>query len=492
MPAAAVAPADVAAVAVPSALAAAAAPGAPSNPAAAVPAALPTSSAPLDYDGVAHAAASRPEYTAAPVPAEVLAGLHKTLYSTAYVSPKIKSIVAMACKNSVSIDELLNRAWAADLAAGALRTYEGKIVFPLPIMRADGTTPVEISIARNDRYADALPWFATYVDTAVRTHAPSTVSPSRALQEFAYLGYWEAFLEELANLALPESWEFEDADLGAGPQLERRRYPILKSYITSYFYRVKREGKICVAKDGAFAAFNSGLVNRRYDDIYLCFEPNDQPDRCPWRFVGFCAQGVGRLGKQLVNLFNPLPQPAAFFDRKEDLLFDLDADLIINYDHVLVDNIGRLPVAFIREGLRTDDTALALLDELQMADDDRRAELYDEVRERLEADPVAFRYLRTRLDYAVELARKRVRWNYKTAIPMYYPRANTMSLLLPLCLMDESVADAALVVELMDSGNYQGQTVLTMRMAYQDARLVCRPDSDWLTTASRSECEAEE
>ena len=450
----------------------------------------------FDYDGVARAAAARPEYAAAPVPADVLAELQGTLYSTAFVSQKIKHIVAMACKDWVRIDELLNRAWASDLAAGALRVYEGKIVFPLPIMRADGVTPVEVSLARNDRYAGALPWFAMYVDTAVHTHASNTVSPSRALQEFAYLGYWETFLEELANLALPESWEFEDAGpcAGSGPGLqpERRRHPILKSYITSYFYRLKQEEKVCVAKDGSFAAFNSGLVNRRYDDIYLCFEPNIQSDRCPWRFAGFCTQGVGRLGKQLVNLFNPLPQPAAFFDRKEDLLFDTDAELIINYDHVLVDNIGRLPVAFIKEGLRTDDVALALLDEIGRAEDDRRAELYAEVRERLEADPVAFRYLRTRLDYAVELARKRVRWNYKTAIPMYYPRANTMSLLLPLCLMDESVADAALVVELMDSGNYQGQTVLTMRMAYQDARLVCRPDSDWLTTASRSECEAGE
>lgn len=79
-------------------------------------------------------------------------------------------------------------------------------------------------------------------------------------------------------------------------------------------------------------------------------------------------------------------------------------------------------------------------------------------------------------------ADEKMRWNFRTAIPSYYPRMNAMSLLLPLCLVDELHADAALVVQLMASGNYQGQTILTMEQAYMNARLICRPDSDWLTT----------
>ena len=73
-------------------------------------------------------------------------------------------------------------------------------------------------------------------------------------------------------------------------------------------------------------------------------------------------------------------------------------------------------------------------------------------------------------------------WNYKTAIPIYYPRTNSISLLLPLCLTnEENVADVALVIEKLNNGNYQGQTILTLDMAYQDARLICRPNSEWLT-----------
>ena len=75
---------------------------------------------------------------------------------------------------------------------------------------------------------------------------------------------------------------------------------------------------------------------------------------------------------------------------------------------------------------------------------------------------------------------KRVEWNFKTAIPMYFPTENIMSLLLPLSIMDDEKVDAALVVEKTKSGNYLGHTILTLEMAYSNARLVSRPDSDWL------------
>ncbi|MCH8297896.1 MAG: DUF3825 domain-containing protein [Chloroflexi bacterium] len=38
----------------------------------------------------------------------------------------------------------------------------------------------------------------------------------------------------------------------------------------------------------------------------------------------------------------------------------------------------------------------------------------------------------------------------------------------------------ALPVEKTISGNYLGHTVLPLDWAYKNARLICRPDSDWL------------
>ena len=43
-----------------------------------------------------------------------------------------------------------------------------------------------------------------------------------------------------------------------------------------------------------------------------------------------------------------------------------------------------------------------------------------------------------------------------------------MSLLLPLDLTDNERPDVALVVELVESGAYIGQTILTMEMAYNN------------------------
>lgn len=63
---------------------------------------------------------------------------------------------------------------------------------------------------------------------------------------------------------------------------------------------------------------------------------------------------------------------------------------------------------------------------------------------------------------------------------MYYPSNNKMSLLLPLSLVDDDIIDLALVTERTSSGNYLGHTILPLDWAYSNARLITRPDSDWL------------
>ena len=499
----------------------------------------------LDIGRIMAEAAASDEYREAPVSPELASQLGDNYADFVHNTFASREKLAEATAPGTDLDALLERSWAAARAAGALRHYEGKVIFPLAALRSDGVTPIEASIRpATQPVPGGKPWFLCYIGTYVRP-AHRADSPSKALERFAWLGPWDEFLGKLADTALPEAWDFVDdapayalgsapaspaAPAGAGvvsgssaaltsaagaahasggpapasvgasrqepsPQVqhaERHRYAILKSYICTTFYRLKVEGKVRVAPDGGFAAFNTGLVNRRYDDIYACFEPNTASSTWDWRFVGFAASGARGLGKQLVSLFNPLPEAASYFARKEDLLFDLDKDLITDYDHVLVDNISRLPVAFLEDELRGDGECADLLAEISSpstppAD---RAAAYERLGGIVEDDDRLFRRLRGRLMDAVETARKRVRWNFKTAIPSYYPRANSMSLLLPMCLLDDSAPDCALVVQLMPSGNYQGQTILTLRQAYMNARLICRPDSDWLTTASRPDSDS--
>jgi hypothetical protein len=85
-----------------------------------------------------------------------------------------------------------------------------------------------------------------------------------------------------------------------------------------------------------------------------------------------------------------------------------------------------------------------------------------------------------RVKDAVDLSIKRVSWNFKTAIPQYYPRVRALQLLLPMCLVSDERVDMALAVEKTPSGSYLGHTALPLDWAYTNARLICRPDSDWL------------
>lgn len=49
-----------------------------------------------------------------------------------------------------------------------------------------------------------------------------------------------------------------------------------------------------------------------------------------------------------------------------------------------------------------------------------------------------------------------------------------------MCLVSDEQVDMALAVEKTPSGNYIGHTALPLDWAYKNARLICRPDSDWL------------
>jgi len=85
-------------------------------------------------------------------------------------------------------------------------------------------------------------------------------------------------------------------------------------------------------------------------------------------------------------------------------------------------------------------------------------------------------FLRLAIDRAIE----RVKWNYKTAVPQYYFEQSQLQLLLPLCIDDPRKVDLALVIE-RDEAAYVGRTILELDWAYSNARLIARPDSDWLT-----------
>ncbi len=354
--------------------------------------------------------------------------------------------------------------------AGKVRFYDGKMIYPCRYMKSDGT-PVEITLKRSTY--EGKPWFLNYIDTQPRFNSGKSVYPGKQLEGFAFLGSWSSFLAELAEKAIHEEWDFANA--------VSKDYHILIQYIKYTFYRLTREKKVCISDDGMFAAFNTGLVDKHYDDLYACFVPNDPDSETKWKFSGFCTAASRDLGKQLVYYFNPLPQPPKYFKNKEDLIFDLEKPIHPDYDHIIIDNIRRLPLKFLTDQFTDCTEAQRIASLIPTADRYTKSSLYEQLKTIICDNSRLFIRIQNRIKDSIELARKRVRWNYKTAIPSYYPKSDSMSLMLPLCLVDEEVTDVALVVELTQSGNYQGQTIITMAQAYIDARLLCRLNSDWLS-----------
>jgi len=317
-------------------------------------------------------------------------------------------------------------------------------------------------------------------DVAYAAAPPISAGPGVALTHWAFLpcaiGYtspagrgYSSALEYLAELALEEAWHFGTAPNPHNP------YPILDNYLRYTFFRLQKEDK--VSENDSHAAFNTGLVDRLYDPIYALFTRNNRP--APrWRLYDFCVPGKGPSDRRLTSAFAPLPGPASYFSSNFDMLLDTSQEIHVDYEHVIYDGVERerFPQEFLAHNV---PRGFDFKDYRSMSTPDKLAFL-QELRTAIEADLQCTRAIRNRLEDAKSLAEKRTRWNFKTAIPQYYPRYDVMSLLLPLALVNDEVVDISLVVTRNPSGSYQGRTILPLSWAYKNARLVCRPDSDWL------------
>lgn len=242
------------------------------------------------------------------------------------------------------------------------------------------------------------------------------------LFDFAYCHDYEKKIQLLATLC-PEKWSF-------GSQSDNT---ILKNYVEHTYLKLQDEGNIIQAD--TYALFNTGLYTQFYEPIFAYFTKNKIPDRQVWFLDGFyTSYQLGMLG------IADRPKRANYFASPSDLVFDTNCDIFPQYPHIFGDaeNFLRIP-----EVIRDSPNKTMLF------------------------------------DGAINRAKHMIDANYKTAVPQYYK--GRIQLLIPICLVSEGVPDLALVVSKNDAGNqYLGHTCLTLDMAYNNARLIARPDSAWL------------
>lgn len=310
--------------------------------------------------------------------------------------------------------------------------------------------------------------------------------PSKDSWLFQWASISASKIRDLSELALEERWYY-----GESLTQDQDNFPILRNYLAYTFKRLCFEKKILIRTDTArneeYAAFNTGLVDKKYEYIYALFKQNTQYPTPYWYLLDFVVAGED-IGKTLVKVFNPLPERANYFENKiQNMLYDTTTgDLSCDYIHIITERTERLPVEFLKDNCSPDFLCVdgVSIDDVcgKPVKDGARKAYYASLGSKIKDNSRMLNRLKNRIEDAVNLAIKRVEWNYKTAIPMYFPTRNTGSLLLPLSLVDEDRVDLALVVERQASGAYQGQTILPLNLAYSNSRLVTRPDSDWLKT----------
>lgn len=284
-------------------------------------------------------------------------------------------------------------------------------------------------------------------------------------------GYDNA-IKELATKALPEQWYYGDETHAS--------FPILKSYLNYTFDRLCTEDqdhvhdqywvkKIKVSDDGRFCVFNTGLVDQLYDPIYAWFGKNEKREG-GWIFRQF-VKSSDREMQTLTRIFGTnMPETAHYYNSTSELVYDIRRDIgSYNWDH-FVQRCDRLPIGFLKDNGPAFDYDRK----------EKNAQFYKELSIAIQNDKSSYKRIKDRIIDAINNALKRVKWNFKTAIPIYYPGQRAISLLLPLALTDGETIDCALVLESTDSNAYIAHTILTLKMAYNDARLITRPDSDWL------------
>lgn len=165
-----------------------------------------------------------------------------------------------------------------------------------------------------------------------------------------------------------------------------------------------------------------------------------------------------------------LPTLASYWSDPGELTFNPALQVQLNLDHIIRDNLNRFPEELggrlNRDGIPTDLADTPAID--------------DEVEEVSEPDtapnpiPLATRNaLEGAMKHSIRLAQR----SYRIAVPQFHHRK--IQLLLPLYLRDPEKPDLALTLE-KHGDWYRAATVLYPDWAYRHARLLARPNSEWL------------
>lgn len=258
----------------------------------------------------------------------------------------------------------------------------------------------------------------------------SKKNDSELIWQFAFLGNEksrEEKLAELSKMAEKEKWTSKDSSWNND---------ILYSYIVHTFNKAAKDNLVIINDSEEYAIFNTGLLTENGEDIICLFNEFRGSDYYHWHLSGFRKESDW----DIMNYFNETPEVISYFDDPSKIYFNPNKELVKNLDHILDDNIVRFSSVLQEKGKT---------------------------------------YINSLLTYALDLTIKRCQRNYRIAVPQYYMEKITY--LLPVVLDGELMSVAVEEV----NNRYRVNTIFTVDMAYKNARLLMKPEADWLTPAAK-------
>lgn len=277
----------------------------------------------------------------------------------------------------------------------------------------------------------------------------------------------EDFVSDVAEKAMPENWGRINTPT---PELSYGN-PVLKSYLEYTLVRLrildKTSSGYLLREDGN-VYFNTGLLNKFFRQILiaaqLIVENYELPGLGNVKFEFYHNPHVIVTGHDTKfpsdsgNLLE-MPKIANYFEKKEDVLYDASLEIMLNDEHIFEDGLkaGRIP-------------------------------MFREEYQQSKNNPEAVKNLHVRVQARVQTAIQRARLlaerNHKLAVPQFWKEDAEVQFLLPLYMEEAEYTgkpQCALALRRSKSGNYyEGATILSLDMAYNNARLIARPDITWL------------
>ena len=251
----------------------------------------------------------------------------------------------------------------------------------------------------------------------------------------------QGFLDDIVKNSIPtESWRYKNKP-------STINHPILKSYLTALFVRLKKDGKVHKSTDGKHIIFNTNLLDKYFREMCIIAEVHEAEGLEVYLHPIRTAIGERREFLKYGFSKDVKPEVPVFFNNVNEVVFNPSWEIEKseeNLEHIIEERIDRFPA-----DMRSKPTEI----------------------------------LAKKLSEAIDYAKKIAQRNYKYIVPIYYPKFNSISFLMPIFMGEvyNTSPDFALVLQ-TDATNemYIARTILDLETGYQNARLVAKPDESWL------------